>query len=232
MAQKRILAADDEPRYLKLMRVNLESAGFAFRSVSDGAEAVEALAKEPYDLVILDVLMPELGGFETIQSIREFSDVPIIFVTALGEEANKIKGLNLGADDYLTKPFSANELLARVEAVLRRTVRATSAESVVEAGDLRVDFAQHRVFRGEAEIRLSRMEYRLLALLMRNLGKVVPQDQLVHQVWGSSYNADFEGLRVYIYRLRQKLERDPDRPEYVQTFPGVGYVLQPSPLPA
>jgi two-component system KDP operon response regulator KdpE len=221
-----VLGVDDEPRYLKLMQVNLEAAGYRFRGASSAQEALDALERERFDLAVLDVRMPGMDGFELIETIREFTDVPIIFVTALGEEANKIRGLSLGADDYLTKPYSAKELCARIEAVLRRTrgvVRTDDQETAI--GELRVDLAQHRLFRGDEEIRLSRTEFRLLAYLLRHAGKVVPQDQLVREVWGPTYDENFEGLRVYIYRLRQKLERDPDRPSILSTFPGVGYMI-------
>ena len=229
MTQGRVLAVDDEPRYLRLMRVNLESAGYQFVGAGNGDEALGLLEKQPVDLVLLDINMPGMNGFALLQALREFTDVPVIFVTALGEEADRVRGLKLGADDYLTKPFSAPELLARVEAVLRRYHRGgDEAQAQVAVGPIRIDLAQRRVFRGEEEIRLSRTEFRLLACLVRHLGRVVPQDQLVRDVWGALYDEGFEGLRVYVYRLRQKLEADPDQPELLATFPGVGYILCPS----
>ncbi|MBI3966364.1 MAG: response regulator transcription factor [Chloroflexi bacterium] len=233
MSAKRVLGVDDEPRYLKLMKVNLESAGYQFTGVTSAQEALTVLLEHPADILLLDVSMPGRTGFELLEEIREFSDVPAIFVTALGEEADRVRGLKLGADDYLTKPFSAPELLARVEAVLRRYHRGGSeTRAQVTVGDLRIDLAQHRVFRGGEEIRLSRTEFRLLACLVRHLGKVVPQDLLVREVWGQFYDESFEGLRVYIYRLRHKIEVDPDRPELLVTFPGVGYVLHAEPVAA
>jgi two-component system, OmpR family, KDP operon response regulator KdpE len=225
-SQKRILAVDDERRYLRLMRVNLEAAGYAFTGADSGPEAIDLLVQDAFDLAIFDVRMPGMDGYALIETVREFSDVPIIFVTAMGEEADKVRGLTLGADDYLVKPYGAPELLARVEAVLRRYRRSDSQDAQVTLGDLRIDFAQHRVFRDSTEVRLSRMEYRLLADLVRHHGKVVPQDQLVREVWGPAYDENFEGLRVYIYRLRHKLEVDPDDPRYLVTFPGVGYMVK------
>ena len=232
MSQRRVLAVDDEPRYLRLMRLNLEASGFSFVGVGSAEEAIDLLVQGGFDLVLLDVRMPGIDGFELLRDLREFSDVPVIFVTALGEEDDKVRGLKLGADDYLTKPFGAPELLARVEAVLRR-YQGGVAEAMVALGDIRIDLSQRRVFRGDAEVRLSRTEFRLLACLVRHLGKVVPQDQLIHEVWGHSYDEGFEGLRVYVYRLRHKLEANPDQPALLQTFPGVGYIVQrPAPAPA
>lgn len=228
MDKKLVLAVDDEPRYLRLMRVNLEAAGYRFVGALTAEEGLNLLAAEPVDVVLLDVRLPTKSGFTLMEEMREFTDVPIIFVSAMGEEADKVRGLRLGADDYLTKPFSAQELLARVEAVLRRYYRA-GKESIVSIGDLRLDMAQRRVFRAEQELRLSRTEFRLLACLTQYLGKVVPQDQLAREVWGPFHEESFDGLRVYVYRLRQKIETDPVQPELLITFPGVGYMLkQPS----
>jgi two-component system, OmpR family, KDP operon response regulator KdpE len=207
------------------LRVNLESAGYHFTGVSSGDEALEALSRLAVDIVLLDVRMSKMDGFALLDALREFSDVPVIFVTARAEEADKVRGLKSGADDYLTKPFGAHELLARVEAVLRR-YHGSPGLTEVTVGSLRIDLAQRRIFRGNEEILLSRTEFRLLACLIRHIGKVVPQDQLVREVWGQFYEEGYEGLRVYIYRLRQKLEADPEQPEFLITFPGVGYMLQ------
>ncbi|HEX8967844.1 MAG TPA: response regulator transcription factor [Chloroflexota bacterium] len=226
-SQQRILAVDDETRYRGLMRVNLEAAGYRFVGVTSGQKAIDLLSRQVFDLAIFDVRMPGMDGFTLIRIVREFSDMPIIFVTALGEESNKVEGLKGGADDYLTKPYGAPELLARIEAVLRRYQGASRGRTAqVALDDLRIDLVQHRVFRDGVEVLLSRTEYRLLAGLVRYTGKVVPQDQLVRDVWGPTYEADFEGLRVYIHRLRHKLETDPDAPRHLVTFPGVGYMLK------
>ena len=224
--QTRVLAVDDEARYLRLMRMNLEAEGHYFVGVGSANEALDALANGQFDLAIFDVRMPGMDGFTLLKNVREFSDVPVIFVTALGEEADKVEGLQLGADDYLTKPFGAPELLARVNAVLRRYWSGRLSDELATIGDLRIDLGQHRVFRGEEEIQLSRMEYHLLVELVRHAGKVVPQGRLVHDVWGPDYDEDFEGLRVYIYRLRHKLEKDPNHPELLITYPGIGYMLK------
>ena len=227
MNQRRVLAVDDEPRYLRLMRLNLEASGFAFVGASTADEALDLLVGNNFDLVLLDVRMPSTDGFELLRVLREMSDVPVIFVTALDREVDKVRGLQLGADDYLTKPFGAPELLARVEAVLRR-YQGSATHPLVDIGDVRIDLNQRRVFRGGTEIRLSRTEFRLLSCLVHHLDKVVPQDQLIHEVWGPSYDEGFEGLRVYVYRLRQKLEIDPEQPALLKTFPGVGYILESS----
>jgi DNA-binding response OmpR family regulator len=227
MNQKRVLAVDDEPRYLRLMRVNLETAGYRFVGAGSADEALEILATEPPDVLLLDVRMAGKDGFAALCELRDFSDVPVIFVTAAGEEADKVRGLKLGADDYMVKPFGALELLARVEAVMRRYQGSTTiSEPRVRLGSVEVDLAQRRVFRDATEVRVSRTEFRLLSCLIRQRDKVVPQDELVRQVWGSGYDADFEGLRVYVYRLRHKLENDPDQPELLITFPGIGYMLR------
>lgn len=220
------LLVDDDPRYLRLIRLNLEAAGYRCSLAQSGADALEHLAREPADVILLDVRMSEMDGFSLLERIREFSDVPVIFVSALGEEADKVRGLRLGADDYLTKPFAAGELIARVAAVLRR-YRGETAPGEVTLGDVQVDLAQHLVLRSGRAVPLSRTEFRLLAALARHLGKVVPQDQLVREVWGPTYEEGYEGLRVYVHRLRQKLEADPDRPALLLTVPGVGYELRP-----
>ena len=224
--QARILGVDDDPRYLTLLKINLEAAGYKFLQARSGEEALEIAASEPVDLAILDVRMPGMDGFALIKSIREFSEVPVIFVTALGEEADKLQGLGLGADDYITKPYGPKELLARVAVVLRRYQRATTPEARVEAGDLSIDLVQHRVFCRDREVLLSPKQFQVLAYLARHLGKVVPQDQLVHDVWGPNYEDAFGGLRVCIYRIRHQIEDAPDAPSRLITFPGVGYMLQ------
>jgi two-component system, OmpR family, KDP operon response regulator KdpE len=231
MPSPRILAIDDEPRYLRLIRGNVEKGGYAFVGAGDGERALDVLVGTPIDLILLDVRMPGANGFALAETIREYSDVPIIFVSALGEEADKVRGLKLGADDYITKPFGADELMARIEAVLRRSQLASRAEPVVRIGNLRVDLAQRLVFRDEQEVRLTRMEFRLLAYFVRLRGKVLPQDQLVHSVWGSTYDEDYEGLRIYVHRLRHKLETDPEQPRLLLTYPGIGYCLKPPPIP-
>ncbi|MBI3968901.1 MAG: response regulator transcription factor [Chloroflexi bacterium] len=226
MNQKYVLAIDDDARFLRLLRMNIEPAGYHFTGVTTGEQAIDVLASTPTDLVLLDVRMAGMDGFHVITAIREFSDVPVIFVTAAGEESDKVQGLTLGADDYLTKPLGPKELLARMTAVLRR-YHGNGTDAQITVRDLHLDLAQRRLFRDKSEIPLTRMEYRLLACLARHLGKVVPQEQLVRDVWGPFYDQGYEGLRVYIYRLRKKLEADPDSPDLLVTVPGIGYTMNP-----
>lgn len=226
MTIERILVVDDEPRYLRLIEFNLESDGYDVARASTGEEAVAAAAREHFDLVILDLMLPGIDGFETCVRIREFSTVPIIMLTARGRDEDKVKGLRLGADDYVTKPFSAQELLARVAAVLRRAMLSDIGDSpgVLELGQLRIDLARHRVTVRGKEVGLTPTEYRLLYQLAASTGRVVVQDQLVEQVWGKGY--DSEVLRVTVRRLRRKLEEDPEHPSLVLNVPGVGYMLE------
>ncbi len=230
MAMKRttVLTVDDEVRYLRLLRFNLEAGGYRVVAAESGQGALNGLAAEEPDLLILDIMMPGMDGFDVLQRLREFSTIPVIILTAKGEESDKIKGLRLGADDYVTKPFSAQELLARVEAVLRRSQFPdnTKTPSTMEVGLLRIDFPQHSVSVNDKEVKLTPTEYRVLQCLALNLGKVVVQSELLRKVWGAEYLEDYEGLRVYVRRLRQKLELDPDHPTLIRTVPGVGYVLK------
>ncbi|MBM2827005.1 MAG: OmpR family two-component response regulator [Dehalococcoidia bacterium] len=228
MKDTTILAVDDEVRYLRLLRFNLEAGGYRVATAANGEEALTGLAMEEPDLVILDLMMPDIDGFEVLRRLREFSMTPVIILTAKGEESDKIKGLRLGADDYVTKPFSAQELLARVEAVLRRTQLQESANTpgVLEIGDLHIDFPRHQVSVAEQEVKLTPTEYRVLQCLALNADKVVVQSEILRRVWGPEYLEEYEGLRVYIRRLRQKLEKDPDQPTLIRTVPGVGYILR------
>ncbi|MEE9201830.1 MAG: response regulator transcription factor [Dehalococcoidia bacterium] len=226
MSKAQVLVVDDEPRYLKLVRYNLESAGYEVITAAEGEEAVSLAAVKGLELILLDIRMPGMDGYEVCAKIREFSTAPIIMLTAMGEERDKVKGLRLGADDYVSKPFGAEELLARVEAVLRRSrVSEVSAEPVMTVGDLTIDFAQRRVAVAGQEVNLSPIEYRLLHWLAVNVGRVVVQEELLEKVWGREYLEKYEGLRVYIRRLRKKIEKDPDHPTYIITKAGVGYML-------
>lgn len=225
----RILVVDDEPRYVRLMEANLTSEGYHVLKAANGQEAVEIVADQRPDLVLLDIMMPTLDGFIACERIREFSNVPIIVVTAKGEEHDRVRGLDLGADDYIVKPFSATELLARVRSVLRRTHNSGSVfqQSVFAHGNLRIDFARAEVFREDKMIFLSATEYRLLLQLARNLGRILPSEQLLADVWGPEYRDDKEILWVSISRLRQKLEDDPRSPVHIVTRPGLGYTMPP-----
>jgi two-component system, OmpR family, KDP operon response regulator KdpE len=232
-----ILAADDDPQILRLIARNLQLEDYDVVTATDGQEALERLEAQKFDLAILDVMMPKLDGFAVCARVREFSSVPIIMVTARGQDQDKIHGLDLGADDYLTKPFSVEELLARVRSVLRRSQFAASHEGqnvrpVVVMGGLTIDFAQHRVTVDEQEIELTPIEYRLLAYLAQNAGRVVTQDLLLEHVWGEEYIGESHLLQVNMNRLRRKIETDAAHPRYIVTKMGVGYYLPAQPTPA
>ena len=225
--EETILIVDDEPRYLRLMEANLTTEGYIVFKAIDGQAAVEMVAEKQPDLVLLDVMMPKLDGFGACERIREFSNVPIIMVTARGNEADRVTGLDLGADDYIVKPFSATELLARVRAVLRRAQTMVSAvqQSIFNHGSLRIDFARAEVFGDGRIVYLSATEYRLLLQFAHNVGSVLTSEQLLTDVWGPEYRNDKEILWVSISRLRQKLERDPKNPEHIVTRSGLGYTM-------
>ncbi len=223
---KSILVVDDEPRYLRLLEANLRTEGFEVVSANDGEEAIEKFTSNPTDLIMLDVMMPKLDGFSTCQRIRQFSSVPIIMLTAKGEEQDRVKGLDMGADDYLVKPFSIGELLARVRAVLRRVQPLENNPTrVFTHGNLRVDQARAEVWRGDQQIFLSATEYRLLLQFSHNLGTVVSAEELLTSVWGSEYITDKEILWVTIARLRQKVEEDSHSPQHIVTRSGLGYIM-------
>ena len=229
-----IVVADDDPQLLRLVTRNLQLDGYEVSATSDGQQALEAIEARLPDLVLLDVMMPKLDGFAVCARVREFSSVPIIMVTARGQDQDKIHGLDLGADDYLTKPFSVEELLARVRAVLRRTQvsanqSALGLRSTLTVGALTIDYAQHRVTLADHEVELTPVEYRLLAYLAQNAGRVVTQDLLLEQVWGEEYAGESHLLQVNVNRLRRKIERDPTHPRYLLTKMGVGYLLANSP---
>ena len=224
----RILIVDDEPRYLRLMEANLITEGFKVIKATNGQEAVDMVASHQPDLVLLDVMMPILDGFGACERIREFSSVPIIIVTARGEENARVRGLDLGADDYIVKPFAANEMLARVRAVLRRVkTSGGTQQAVFSHGALKIDFARAEVFRGDKTVFLSATEYRLLLQFAHNLGKVLSSEELLTNVWGPEYGDDKEILWVSISRLRQKLEEDPKNPVHIVTRSGLGYTMPP-----
>lgn len=225
----KILVVDDEPRYLRLLEANLRSEGYEVVTAMDGLQAVEAFSINPVDLVLLDVMMPRLDGFATCQRIREFSNVPIIILTAKGEEQDRVRGLDLGADDYLIKPFSATELLARVRAVLRRSLvsKDVSQSRFFEHGNLRIDFARAEVWRGNQPVSLSATEYRVLLQFAHNIGTVLSAEDLLASVWGAEYRSDKEILWVSIARLRQKLEDDAHNPKHIVTRSGLGYLMPP-----
>jgi DNA-binding response OmpR family regulator len=190
---------------------------------------LDVFSSQPIDLMLLDIMMPRMDGFSVCQRIREYSDVPIIILTAKGEEQDRVRGLDLGADDYLVKPFSATELLARVRAVLRRSQMPTDTGQArfFTHGDLKIDFARAEVWRGEQPISLSATEYRLLLQFSHNVGKVLTSEDLLTSVWGPEYKTEKEILWVSIARLRQKLEEDPHSPNHIVTRSGLGYLMPP-----
>lgn len=228
---KRILIVDDEPRYLRLLEANLRTEGYEVVTAHDGAQAVDVFSNQPIDLVLMDVMMPKLDGFGATQRIREFSNTPIIILTAKGDEQDRVRGLDLGADDYLVKPFSATELLARVRAVLRRaqpTPDVGGQSRFFTHGNLKIDFARAEIWKGETPISLSATEYRLLLQFAHNVGKIMSSEDLLTSVWGPEYKTDKEILWVSIARLRQKLEDDAHSPKHIVTRSGLGYLMPPS----
>lgn len=226
----KILVVDDEPLYVRLLKANLEQEGYEITSASDGVEALEMVSQNAPDLIILDIIMPKLDGITVMQRIRQFSNVPIILLTALGEEQDRVKGLNVGADDYMVKPFSATELVARVRAVLRRTqdLGTGSKSKVFTHGDLKIDIAKAEVWKGDRSVSLSATEYKLLIHFAHNAGKVLTTEELLQTTWGPSYKDEREILWVSIARLRQKLENNPHEPEHIVTRTGLGYQMPAS----
>jgi DNA-binding response OmpR family regulator len=225
----KILVVDDEPRYLRLLEANLLTEGYDVLTASDGLQAIDTFSSNPVELILLDVMMPRLDGFATCQRIRQYSNVPIIILTARGEEQDRVRGLDLGADDYLVKPFSATELLARVRAVLRRSEvsKESGQERFFEHGDLRIDFARAEVWKGNQPIFLSATEYRLLLQFAHHVGKIMTAEELLTSVWGPEYKTDKEILWVSIARLRQKLEEEAHEPKHIVTRSGLGYLMPP-----
>jgi DNA-binding response OmpR family regulator len=225
-----VVAADDDPQLLRLVTRNLQLEGYDVIAVSDGQQALTQIEQQEPNLVLLDVMMPKMDGFTVCHRVREFSTVPIIIVTARGQDQDKVRGLDLGADDYLTKPFSVDELLARVRAVLRRTQftakdSSQGLQTTATIGDLEIDYSQHLVKMAGREITLTPTEYRILAYLAQNAGRVLTQDLLLEHVWGGEYLGEGHMLQVNINRLRRKLEVDPTHPRYILTKVGVGYYL-------
>lgn len=223
---KRILVVDDETRMIGFIRMNLELEGYQVLEAHNGLEALEMIRTQLPDLVLLDVMMPELDGFETLRMLREFSSIPVIMLTAKGEEDDKVYGLELGADDYVTKPFGSRELSSRVRAVLRRAEMpsASPEQAVLRIDDrLSVDFNRREVIVEGEHIKLRPTEYRLLYHLIENAGWTVPHEQLLAKVWGYEYRDETHYVRLYVNYLREKIEEDPSDPRYILTERGVGY---------
>ena len=223
---KRILVVDDEPRMIGFIRMNLELEGYQVLEAHTGLEALEMIRTQLPDLVLLDVMMPQLDGFETLRMLREFSSIPVIMLTAKGEEDDKVYGLELGADDYVTKPFGSRELSSRVRAVLRRAEMPSASpdQAVLRIDDrLNVDFNRREVIVNGEHIKLRPTEYRLLYHLIENAGWTVPHEQLLAKVWGYEYRDETHYVRLYVNYLREKIEEDPSNPKYILTERGVGY---------
>jgi two-component system KDP operon response regulator KdpE len=229
MAEARILVVDDEPKLARLVTEVLSATGYSVLTAAEGEKAIELTAVEQPDLIVLDIMLAgELDGFEVARRIREFSSIPIIMLTAKARESDLLQGFDMGADDYLTKPFSAKELLARVRALLKR-VRLEVVEpgkTGVDCGPLQIDLARRRVTMAGQEVHLTRTEYNLLHELATHPNQVMLHEQLLTAVWGFEYRDDIDYLRAYIRYLRRKLESDPDNPKLILTQPGVGYLLE------
>jgi two-component system response regulator VicR len=226
IAQARILVVDDEEVYRSIIKRVLVGNGFEVLMAQDGEEAVRLTASEKPDLLILDIMMPVMDGFEACRKIRSFSSVPVIMLSARIEDQNKIKGLDVGADDYVTKPFNPYELLAHVKAILRRVEldKKTSESPIFQLGALRVDLIKRRVFVNDLEIKLTLVEYKVLIELIERVGQLIPSRDLAQAVWGYNSPEDVT-VRQAIYRLRHKLEPDPGHPIFIQSQPGRGYML-------
>lgn len=228
MTGTRILVVEDEPKLVRLLREVLTASGYGVLSVGSGQGAVDMIARDRPDLVILDIVLADaLDGYAVTRRVREFSDVPILMLTAKARESDLLRGFDAGADDYLTKPFSANELLARVRAMLKRAQHkpATSPDSEVTCGPLRLDLARRRVQVGDRDVRLTATEYNLLLELAKHPNQVLLHEHLLAAVWGPEYRDDIDYLRAYVRYLRQKIEADPSNPKLIITNPGVGYML-------
>ena len=225
----RVLVVDDEPQILRALRINLRVRQYEVFTAATGTEALEVAGRHPPDLVILDLGLPDLSGLEVIAGLRGWTSVPIVVLSGRADSADKVEALDVGADDYVTKPFSMDELLARMRAALRRAGPPDDAPQV-KLGDLVVDLAARRVEGGpDGDIRLTPTEWHLLEVLLRNPGKLLSQQQLLTEVWGPGYASATGNLRLYMAQLRRKLEPDPARPRWLITEPGMGYRFQPEP---
>ena len=218
----RILVCDDEPQILRALRVILSDAGFEVATTASGAEALDSAAVRPPDAAIVDLLLPDRDGVEVVQSIRTWSDMPILLLSGVTDEAEKVRALNAGADDYLTKPFGPDELVARINAALRRAARDASEPRIV-IEELELDLAAHRVAVSGEPVHLTPTEFSLLRALVRNRGRLMTHSALLREVWGPAYEGDTPLLRAHVANLRQKIEPEPSKPRYLTTDPGIGY---------
>lgn len=226
---RKVLVVDDEKLIVKGIRFSLEQDGMDVDCAYDGEEALKLIRENKYNIILLDVMLPKLDGFQVCQQVREFSDVPIVMLTAKGEDMDKILGLEYGADDYITKPFNILEVKARIKAIMRRTSargQIAKPESILESGDMRVDCESRRVSISGREVNLTAKEFDLLELLIRNPNKVYSREKLLNLVWGADYPGDVRTVDVHIRRLREKIETNPSEPRYVHTKWGVGYFFR------
>lgn len=223
---KKVLVVDDEKLIVKGIRFSLEQDGMEVDCAYDGEEALNKAKSNSYDMILLDIMLPKMDGFEVCQAIREFSDMPIVMLTAKGDDMDKILGLEYGADDYITKPFNILEVKARIKAIMRRTSPArqqTAQASVIEKGDLKLDCESRRLFINGTEINLTTREFELLEIMVKNENKVYSRENLLNLVWGKEYPGDVRTVDVHVRRLREKIETNPSEPKYVHTKWGVGY---------
>ena len=226
MSKPNILVIDDDRRYRELLELNLRRRGYRVLPADSGLTGLNELERNEVTLVILDLRLPDMDGYEVCTQIRGYSDVPIVMLTARAEESHKIRGLRLGADDYITKPFAADELLARIEAVLRRCQSSVHiAAPRFATGELAIDFTQHRVTKRGEEVPVTPQEYKLLYHLAQNAGRVLVQDELLRRVWGNGYESEPELLHTTVRRVRRKIEDNPSLPRYLLTRRGIGYLL-------
>jgi two-component system, OmpR family, KDP operon response regulator KdpE len=223
----KVLVVDDEPALARALAINLRANGWDVVTAADGRSALEAAAKEHPDVVVLDLGLPDMDGNEVIAGLRGWTKVPIVVLSARQHGEDKVEALDLGADDYVTKPFAMNELMARLRAAVRRGQEGEPEQTEVKVGDLVVDLARKRVSRAGTDVRLTPTEWSFLELLARNLGKLVTREQILREVWGPAYEHETHYLRVYAAQLRRKLEADPAHPVHLVTSAGLGYTLEP-----
>jgi two-component system KDP operon response regulator KdpE len=221
-----ILVIEDEPQIRRFLRATLGSEGYLLLEAETAQQGLQEAASKPPDLVLLDLGLPDMDGIEVIRRLREWTAVPIIIISARGQEQDKVAGLDAGADDYITKPFSVPELMARIRVAMRHANRTDDESAVFVSGGLKVDLARRLVFVNEQEVRLTPIEFKLLATLVKHAGKVLTHRQILKEVWGPAYAEDNHSLRVFVHQLRHKLEADPAQPKWLITEAGVGYRLR------
>lgn len=225
--QPSVLVVDDEPGILRLIELELRSQGFDVVTAGNAEEALARIGEQRPDIGVFDIIMPGINGLDLMKRVREIGPVPVILLTARDSEADKVKGLEMGADDYLGKPFSPEELTARLRAILRRTAANKTHENILRYGNIEIDLTRRLVRRDRQIVQLSRTEWMLLQYLAANPGKIMLNVELLHKVWGADYCDDLQYLRVWVSRIRRKLEDDPSNPKLIKTFQGVGYMLAP-----